>query len=344
MGVQTQFMQNTHTGFEYLIPNFTTGQAGMYYLAEYRKSSKWLYMAGVRFDGLFHNISQHMQPVYVGGEPTGAYTERTPAMQRSFGNMSGSLGSAHNINKYWDFKMNLGSSFRMPTAVELGINGIHHGNYRHELGNPNLSTERGFQLDVELIYNHYPFGFSFSPFAAYYSDYIYLAPSGRFSPLPGSTTMWAYQQTNAVFFGGEWMSQVTLAKGITAGLGLDYVLNYNLNTYLPLPLTPPFMALINVEYSQNYKNKYVKRAYVFAETRWAADQNRVDRNERTTAGYQILELGFGSDFKLGKTNFSLFGRVHNLTNQYYMNHLSRYRLLNLPEPGRNFSISLKIFI
>lgn len=344
LGMQLQYMQNTYEGFEYLVPNFTTAQGGVFYFAEWRKTPNWLLMAGFRADAAAHNIEQHLQPIYINGEPTGEHVERTPPIERKLGNLSGSIGTQYIFDDHWKIRANAGSSFRMPTAIELGVNGIHHGNYRHELGNSGLKPERGYQMDVELTYNHHPFIISVSPFAAYYSNFIYLAPSGRFSPLPGASTMWQYTQNNAIFIGGELSTQATLFPGLAAGIGLDYVWNYNLETFLPLPLTPPFMGLINLEYTLNQPGKKLSRSYIFAETRLAGDQNRVDRNERTTLGYTLFEIGYGIEFKVKNTIFSIFGRAQNLTNAIYMNHLSRYRLLNLPEPGRNFSLSLKISI
>ncbi len=39
----------------------------------------------------------------------------------------------------WDFNLNVGTNFPfLPTAIELGSNGIHHGSFRHERGDDNL--------------------------------------------------------------------------------------------------------------------------------------------------------------------------------------------------------------
>ena len=73
-----------------------------------------------------------------------------------------------------------------------------------------------------------------------------------------------------------------------------------------------------------------------------ADQNRVDRNERATPGYTLLGGGVSSRWALGDTVCQLMVQVDNALNTRYLHHLSRYRLLNLPEPGRNVVVTLSV--
>ena len=75
-------------------------------------------------------------------------------------------------------------------------------------------------------------------------------------------------------------------------------------------------------------------------TRFTAAQNRVDRNEKSTDGYILLNFGLGTEFHIGKQQIDFFFNIQNLLDTEYMNHLSRYRWLNLPEQGRNVSVSL----
>ena len=57
-------------------------------------------------------------------------------------------GALFNFHKNWNFSVNTGTSFRLPTAIELGANGIHHGSFRHERGDPNLDPENEYVLDT----------------------------------------------------------------------------------------------------------------------------------------------------------------------------------------------------
>ena len=42
-----------------------------------------------------------------------------------------------------------------------------------------------------------------------------------------------------------------------------------------------------------------------------------------------------------KQKAQLMFHIQNVLNEKYWNHLSRYRLINVPEPARNYVISLK---
>ena len=85
------------------------------------------------------------------------------------------------------------------------------------------------------------------------------------------------------------------------------------------------------------ENDYVNLEFAY---KYYAEQNRVDQNEDITPEYEIADLIFGYSIKKENT-LSLNFAIQNLFDQWYLNHLSRYRPLNIPEPGRNFVLSLK---
>ena len=83
--------------------------------------------------------------------------------------------------------------------------------------------------------------------------------------------------------------------------------------------------------------------YVFA-------QNLVDINEKATPGFLLLNADIGfqvlSDKSLGKVHFPQgmlvnFG-FRNILNTPYLKHLSRYRLLEITEPGFNFMVTVRV--
>ena len=84
----------------------------------------------------------------------------------------------------------------------------------------------------------------------------------------------------------------------------------------------------------------LSNAYINFGTRLTAAQKRVDRNEKPTDGYVLLNLGLGTEIKIRHQQINFLFNIQNLLNTRYMNHLSRYRWLNLPEQGRNVSFSL----
>lgn len=95
-----------------------------------------------------------------------------------------------------------------------------------------------------------------------------------------------------------------------------------------------------MEYTFDKSFGFIKSPYLGVDFNMFFAQKRVDRNEASTHGYELLDLFGGSIIKIGKEEFSLLFRVNNLMNRKYLKHISHYRILNLPEQGRNFMISL----
>ncbi|WP_240486018.1 TonB-dependent receptor [Anditalea andensis] len=341
-GFNFQHMVNEKSGFEFLLPEFNTTQGGAFYFHEYKHTPNLILNAGIRVDGARHDIQEHLQPIYNRLEPTGNFEQRNPDINRSLLNFSGAGGLSWIINQSNNVKFNFGSSFRIPTAIELASNGVHHGNFRHEVGNSSLESERSYQIDLSYAFRNRDFNLVLSPFASYYDGFIYLAPTGRFSTLPAASMLWEYRQNNAVFAGGELKTEYAITKGLLISAAAEYVWNINLDTNLPLPLTPPFSLLSRMEYNKQLPGKVLENFYVFVEVRAVSTQNRVDRNERVTDGYMLYESGVGMDLRFYRQLIRLNVTGQNLTDEYYFNHLSRYRLLNLPEQGRNINFSIKV--
>lgn len=344
IGFQSSLMNNQFGGFEFLLPEFQSLSTGLFYFHEYRWKDNFIVNAGLRLDGALHDIKAHLQPIYDNSlNPTGETTQRNPDINRDFFNLSGSTGLSWIINEKNNVKLNLGSSYRIPTPIELATNGIHHGNFRHEVGDSNLQSERSYQADMNYTFSKDNLLVGISPFVSYYEGYIYLAPTGRFSSLPGAGTLWEYRQNNAFFTGGELKFQWVPVKSLKTTLAVEYIHNYNLDTGLPLPLTPPASLLSGLEWTlpPNFIHS-LTNGYLYLEYRQVASQERVDRNERITAGYGLLDAGLGWEIPIGRQNWKFQISGQNLLNAYYFNHLSRYRLLNLPEQGRNVNFNLKI--
>jgi iron complex outermembrane receptor protein len=341
-GLMAQAMVNDYEGFEFLLPSFRSYLTGGYLIFNQSFEDRFHWNAGIRLDGNILFIDEHLQPIYDRLEPTGDFDQRNPDIERKILSPSFSSGFSWEINQIHFLKVNVGSGLRFPTPIELASNGIHHGNFRHERGNPDLVTERSYQIDLAYGWSKKNLSFGITPFGSIYNGFIYLAPSGNFSPLPGSSMIWEYRQDDAVFLGGEFSALYKTPVGLELNLGMDYVWNYNLESGLPLPLTPPFSLITGLKYSRDLDNGFLENISLGFDFRQVADQNRVARNERKTEGYQLLDLNLNTLLKVGKSAVALNFGVKNLTNQLYFNHLSRYRLINIPEPARNFILGISV--
>ena len=349
-GIQFQNQHNSKGGFEHLIPKYTNSNFGTYAYQEYTFDNKISINGGIRFDYGVANIDEFTEPDYYTGDGNGMIV-RNSAIKKEFLNFSGAAGISFHPNNYLNLKANLGSSFRMPTPAELSMNGVHHGTFRHEVGDASLNSERGYQADVNITFRERDLFFSFTPFFNYFTNYIYLGPTGRFTvedvtgkvySLPEAGQVYHYFQNDAIFTGGEASLEYHIIDELHLRTALEYVWNYNLDKHLPLPFTPPFSVLTEIKYEKRIAGQNLSNYFIGFDIQRFAAQNRVDRNEKKTPGYTLLNFSSGLTVDVFNTpvNFNL--SVNNILNTRYLNHLSRYRLLNLPEQGRNIILSMKV--
>ena len=337
-GVSGSYQENTIAGFEYLIPEHFTSQAGIFQTLEYAPTQKWDLFAGLRYDYARVNTMDFNGDVF---DNRGEIIESPfySAISREFGSYSAGLGAAFEPRHGFTLKFNAGKSFRFPVVPEITGNGVHHGNFRHEQGNRDMKAEHGYQFDLSATKIHEKFKLSAAVFYNIFEDFIYLRPAARFSPLPDGVQLWQYTQHDAVYTGYEFSLDYYPAPQIRLGHRSSYVHTYNLETDLPLPYSPPFTIDHEIAYTSNRPgNKY--NYALGGSYRVVLSQNRVDRNELATPGYQRIDLWSGISKNIKGNEVQLRFEVQNLFNQKYFNHLNRYRLINLPEQGRNFIVRL----
>lgn len=335
IGVNQTYQVNRRSGWEYLLPDFETYNGGAFLMLKGDIGERWSWSGGARFDYAYHHSEEYYQPWFNNPD---SLVERSPELTRNFSNYAASFGMSYVATENWNFKWNLAKSFRVPVPAELVSNGVHHGTFRHEVGNPDLDAEEGYQLDLAAIFQRKAIYVKLTPFVNYFSNYVYLRPSGRFSPLPDAGQLYIYSQAEALHTGGELFAEIHPVERLHVSTSLEYVYNLNLETNLPLPFTPPLSNLLSMEYELVKTRKFDWE--VGAEYRITAAQNRVDRNEPETPGYNLFNLKSALDIKLGQNELQLSIGVLNIFDTAYLSHLSRYRILNLPEQGRNLVIGL----
>ncbi len=340
-GVSVQHQENVRDGYEFLIPAYKVTQGGVYVFSEYRFTNRFLISGGIRADAADQKADRSYIYLYnEAGEQTGAQ-QRSPYIRRDYVNGSGSLGLAWTIAEQWKLKANAGSAYRIPAMVELTANGVHHGTFRHEMGDSSLRAERGYMLDAGLYFQKGRIKVDATPFLNYFSNYIYLRPSARFSSLPEAGQVYLYTQAQALFTGFESNVDIEITPSLNNRLSFEYVWNRNLDTRVPLPFTPPFSALNEIEYKPKIFRPLLHDLFLAVSGQYFAAQRRVDTNEPETDGYFLLHFSAGNTFTTGKHKLSLLVQLRNLTNARYLNNMSRYRILNLPEQGFNTQVILR---
>ncbi len=342
-GWDVQYQQNRIEGYSFLLPRYDRFTTGASALTSWRPSGHFSLSGGLRYDYGTVDISAYKDPyleTYLqemgyGPELIELYEWRSYPVNRDFGDFSGSLGIVWNPAVTHLFKANIGHSFRLPGANELAANGVHHGTFRHEQGDPSLTSERGWQLDASYRYDNKGISLSAGTFFSWYSNYIYLKPTGEWSILPHAGQIYRYTGAEVIYAGTELSLDVNILSFLKYTLLGEYVYTYNRDEHTPLSFSPP-ASLCNI------LTLNVKNMQVYAELHSIATQNRVAKNESKTDGANLVNLGGNVHIPIGHTMLDISLSLRNLFNTKYYNHLSFYRKVEIPEPGRNFQLLIKV--
>ena len=342
-GLSAEAQFNRRGGYEFFLAEYDRWTGGLFHLLEYRMNSRLEWQGGLRLDGQQLSIFGHSEMIYSIAGRELFMEELVIGQTRRQAVPTWSIGLNWRAADSLMLRINGGSSFRFPQAVELAANGIHHGNFRHEMGEPSLQAERGYQLDV-VSESRFGFGrMSISPYFLYFTNYLYLSPSFRFSSRPEGGQLYEYRQTEARFWGGEVLAEFQLARWLMLEIGGDYVEAHNFLTRLPLPFTPPAQGWGELKFRHQRASGRLRELSAAVECRHVGAQLRVDRNEPATPEATLWHLRAGAAWQIGsQTRMQLHGQLLNIFDALYYNHLSNYRFLNLPEPGRNLILTLSV--
>jgi iron complex outermembrane receptor protein len=342
-GWDVQHQQNRIGGYAFLLPQYSRFTTGLFWIAAFRPHPALALSAGARYDyGKIRSqayadpyLETYLRERGYTGEALEAYRWRSYPVNRSFGDFSGSAGLVWTPSEAHQLKSNIGRSFRLPGANELASNGVHHGAFRHEQGTPSLASEQGWQWDVSYAYEARGLALSIAPFVSWFSNYIYLKPSGEWSALPHAGQIYRYTGAEALFAGAEATFAVDFLRRMNYAFMAEYVYTYNVDEHIPLSFSPP----ASMRHTLSWKGTNVQ---AYAEWQSIAAQRRIARNEDPTPGAHLLNAGATFSLAIGGAKADVTLSVRNLLDTAYYNHLSFYRKIEIPEPGRNFQILIKV--
>lgn len=348
IGISGERQENEISGRGFIIPAYKQLNVGSFLLAKHHISDKSRVQAGLRYD--IGNIKTsgytdwYPSPNIIGTDTVMQFLQRAGAVNRNFSNLTWSLGYNYNSEK-WMYKVNLGKSFRMPIAKELAANGVNYHRFSYEVGDADLSPEISYQLDAGVEFKSSKFAIGTTPFFNYFTNYIYLNPTAEHNRLYGNgNQVFYYAQSEVLRYGAELHAHYELLKPLQIGLIGEYVYSEQMSGEkkgFTLPFSPPLSGIINVKYQKN-KFYFIENAYASVDYRVVAAQNNIVPPEETTPGYQVINIGMGGYVSIKNQKINISMQVQNLFNKKYFNHTSYYRLINVPESGRNFIINISI--
>lgn len=343
-GTNFQYQQNSIGGYTFLIPAYQRSIAGVSFFQNFNITARWKIKSGVRFDYGYLKTERYVENWLTNGE----YKQRSPGLEKKFTNFSWGVGTTYGMGELTHLKLNIGKSFRMPIAAELGANGMHHGTFRFEQGDSTITPEHAYQVDVTYEYeNPAIFGgsdalfFSLTPFVNYFTNFIFLRPSGEFNDEFGVGQIYRYTQSEALRIGGEIQLKYHFLEQFDFHLNGEYIYATNLEANYPVPFTPPASLIADFQYSLK-SWRWHKTTTLGIAAQMVAAQNRVARNEPPTPAYELFHFSANTQLLLGNQPVEIGFQIQNLLNTNYLNHLSFYRLLEIPEAGRNYQLHIKL--
>jgi iron complex outermembrane receptor protein len=349
-GFSSEYQNNRIGGRGFIIPEFRQFTFGSFLYGKANLSTHVIIHAGLRYDYGRINTDEYFDwfqspLINDDGDTTGfANLQRAESLTRTFNSLCWSLGLNYNKD-FFSFKANVGKSFRMPIAKELAANGVNYHHFCYEIGNPNLKAEVSYQIDLGLEWNYPSLVFSLNPFVNYFPDYIFLNPSYEHDYLYGAgNQVYYYTQSEVIRFGGELGFRYELFRQLKVGLTGEYIYSEQLSGEkqgYSLPFSPPANLLFNLKYTPDIGRCFYKSS-VSVDWNVVAAQNKVVPPEEKTPGYQMFDISAGSKIRIGEQMLSIDLQIRNLFNVRYFNHTNYYRIIHVPEPGRNLIINITI--
>ncbi|UYQ91192.1 TonB-dependent receptor [Chitinophaga horti] len=336
-GFNLERQQNDINGWSFLTPGFTQHTAGAFVYDKLQLSDAWLLHGALRYDYGHIQSRQYTDWFYSGPEKL----VRADAMTRTFNSFVWSLGLNYNKEHFF-LKSNIGKSFRMPVAKELAANGVNYHYFSYERGNASLSPETSYQFDVAIGYEDDRWNVQLSPFYNYFPNYIYLNPTAEHDYYYGAgNQVFQYAQSRVMRYGAELQAKYQFTSTISTEVAGEYLYAEQLSgdkEGYTLPFSPPPSAYINLTYTP----KILKNTYLSADYQFTGAQNNIVPPERKTPGYRLLNIQAGTSVMTAKQAIAFSLQVQNVFNTRYLDHTSFYRLIGLPEAGRNIILTVKI--
>ena len=336
-GASFERQANRRGGWGFILPDFEQTVFGAYAYDRFSPCEGLVFSAGARYDHgsvAIHSYRDWYKTPTAGGDS--AYIERSADMSRAFNSVTWSAGVDWHTGDFV-LKANVGKSFRMPIAKELGMDGINYNIFRYEKGNASLDPEESYQIDAGAYFEHGPLSVSATPYVNFFPNYIYLNPTADYRE---GLQLYYYTQSRVLRWGFEASASIKLLPVLTFTAEGEYVHARQLSGIkkgYTLPFSTPWSARGELRYDFPVRQRS-HGGFAAIEVQAVGTQNDVVPPEEPTKGHCLLNAAVGKTVGLLGNNLRLTLRCDNIAGTRYYDHTSYYRLIGVPEPGRNFSL------
>ena len=337
-GLSGECQHNRRDGWGFIIPDFETNSIGGFVMDRYTLRDNLILNAGLRFDYAHTHIRAYQDwfPTPVNG--ASVYRQRSGEQRRHFTSLTWSAGVNYSVGQ-WVMKANVGKSFRVPIPKELGADGVNYHIFRYERGNPLLDPEEAYQIDGSASWADGIWEIEVEPYLNYFPNYIYLNPTARYVE---GLQLYHYTQARVLRYGMEAQATCHLSDHWQVHVQGEYLYARQKSGEkkgYTLPFSTPWSADAGVKY---FFHKG-RACYVSLNAHIVGSQNEIVPPEKPTDGYWTLNFSAGKTFRLkGRTSVNVAMHADNLLDRRYYDHTSYYRLIDVPEPGRNIALKVEL--
>jgi len=367
VGFNGEHQDNVIGGWSFLTPGFRQYSTGLFLYDQFRLTENNILHLAIRADRNSIHIEEYRDwfpsgTVHENGKtveiqaatlpaPQTEYLLRAADLTRTFTDFVWSAG----INQRWDrteLNVNVGKSFRVPIAKELGANGVNYHYFSYEKGDPDLSPEQSYQLDLGIGWSGTDLNVNLSPYYNYFTNYIYLNPTSLYDYQYGAgNQVFEYSQAQVARYGAELSLNYRFSSQWSADILGEYLRAEQLSGEkkgFTLPFSPPASLLVALHWTSGDSGRSVQgsiwldRPYASVDLKFSAAQNRIVPPEKKTGAYYVVNLQAGAILQVAKTTIHVDIQAKNILDTKYMEHTSFYRLIEMPEQGRNIVLSMSI--
>ena len=325
-GLNGEYQHNRRGGWGFIIPDFETASIGVYAMDSYTLSERLKLNAGIRVDHAHTHISSYhdwfLTPVADSRQADSVYKERSADVDRNFTSLT------------WSAGVNYATGNWVPIPKELGADGVNYHIFRYERGNADLDPEESYQMDLGIHWDNDVVCVQVDPYVNYFPNYIYLNPTAQYVE---GLQLYNYTQARVLRWGVEAQATWVIDSHWETELKGEYLYAEQLSgdkKGYTLPFSTPWSVDAGVKYSFQWHGD----TFVGLNTRIVGAQHEIVPPEKPTDGHWTLNLSAGKQIALQGCTIDIALHADNLLNRRYYDHTSYYRLIDVPEPGRNVSL------
>ena len=320
-------LQNNSNGpkaEEILVPNAGFNDLGAFTLIK-GTFNLWNIQAGARYDQ--RSISE----------------KNVAGFDKTYNGFNYSAGISRS-SKNLTTRLNASTGFRPPHISELLADGVHHATMQYLVGDSNFESERANQLDFYLGTHFEHIEIVINPFINQINNYIYKIQRFDVNNQPeidNDSRLYIFdmKQANAVFSGAD--IAIHYHPHIAHWLHVESNLSL-LSNQDSLPFIPQNRLNNTIKVDFENDNKLNLNSFS-AQYIYLFEQNSVAPYETPSSAYQLINLSCTGSFSAKHQIDYSFG-VNNLLNMRYIDHLSRLKTYEIPNPGRNIYIKFSLRI